>query len=219
MVVTKLLLDGSVSESSTSGVPLYLPPLGQRHNALFESTSSSQRYPYDLRGSPCSSESDPIESSHEEVSYTDLRHQGKLISAVTISLRITAAFPLVFNREHAEHRGSAWSSDLAEFVGSSTYESSLTHALFERPYTPTQDATLHEDPPWDSKVVSADGVDGQPGQPPAPTAKILPRRKAREKVYSCTLCDKRFDRPSALATHSNSHTGKQRERNFFAWRS
>lgn len=219
MIFTKLLLDGSISDPSTSGIPLYLPPLEQLHNAPPEFTTSLQSYPSEPPGSPCSPKSSgPIGTSKEEPSYAGLRHQGMSISVTALSPRITAVIPSVNEREHVEHQGSPWSSDLAEFVGSSTYESSLIHALVERPQPPMQDVALHEDPSWGSETVSADGVDGQSGHPPAPMAKPLPRRKARDKVYFCTSCDKRFDRPSALATHSNSHTGKQRERNLLGWR-
>jgi hypothetical protein len=36
------------------------------------------------------------------------------------------------------------------------------------------------------------------------------KRNPRDKVYQCKECRKWFDRPSALATHMNAHTGERR---------
>jgi hypothetical protein len=56
------------------------------------------------------------------------------------------------------------------------------------------------------------------GSTPAATARPSPtssRRNPRDKVYQCKECRKWFDRPSALATHMNAHTGERRGSSVF----
>lgn len=107
----------------------------------------------------------------------------------------------------------------AEPAYSSATESSLAHALVE----PPRGHKRSRSPSVGSRACEKEalligGAGDRLSQTLPLVAKAAHRRKPRAKIYPCPSCDKWFDRPSALATHSHAHTGEQRARGHYFWR-